>query len=139
MALKVKHKKVEFGVGDTIKVIQTIKEGKKVRTQGFEGIVISIKGRGDNKSFTVRKMGVSQIGIERIFPLASPFIESIEVVRKGLGGVRRSKLYYIREKPKKEIEKIYSRASRREIAIKGAKKTKAPVKPRKRKGKSASK
>lgn len=113
MALKASHKETEFGVGDQIKVFQKIKEGEKERLQVFEGVVLGIKGRGENKSFTVRRIGVQQIGIERIFPLSSPSIERIEVIREGVKGTRRAKLYYIRNKPKKEIEKIYSRAVKR--------------------------
>jgi large subunit ribosomal protein L19 len=112
MALKILHKDAEFGVGDRVKVSQRIKEGDKTRTQIFEGIVISIKGRGENKMFTVRRIGVAAIGIERIFPLESPTIEKVVVVKKGLGGIKRAKLYYVRTKSPKEIEKIYSRAAR---------------------------
>jgi len=110
MALKANHNKIDFGIGDKIKVYQKITEGDKQRTQAFEGIVIAIKNRGENKSFTVRKMGVQAIGIERIFPLFSPLIEKIEVVKKGMQGVRRAKLYYIRNKSSQEIDKIYSKA-----------------------------
>ena len=114
MALKTKHKEVTFGVGDQIKVIQNIHEGEKTRLQAFEGIVIKIKGREENQSFTVRRIGIQQIGIERIFPTLTPTIERIEVVKKGTRGTRRAKLYYIRDKSKKEIEKIYTRAKRKE-------------------------
>jgi len=137
MALIAKHKEIEFGVGDRIKVVSKIKEGEKTRQQAFEGLVIGIKGRGENKSFTVRRIGVQQIGIERIFPLLSPSIEEIEVVKKGLKGVRRAKLYYTREKARKEIEEIYSRATKKE-EIKAAKKTKKAKKTSK-KTKKASK
>lgn len=118
MAIKAKHKDTEFGVGDTVKVVQRIKEGEKERLQTFEGIVIGIKGRGINKTFTVRRIGAQQIGIERIFPLATPTIEKVEEVRRGLRGSRRAKLYYIRDKSKREIEKIYSRTREREEAKK---------------------
>ena len=114
MALIAKHKDSEFAIGDTVSVVQELKEGDKTRKQVFEGVVIAIKGKGINKSFTVRRIGAQQVGIERIFPLASPIIEKVEVVRGGLLGVRRAKLYYIRDKSKKEIEKIYSRAVKRE-------------------------
>ena len=113
MALKIKHKEIEFGVGDQIKVWQKIKEGDKFRLQAFEGMVIGIKGRGAGKSFTVRRIGEAGIGIEKIFPLEATVIEKIDVVRKGTAGVSRAKLYYTRRKAKKEIEEIYSRASRR--------------------------
>lgn len=110
MAITANHKGVEFGVGDKVSVTQKIKEGEKERLQNFEGIVIGIKGRDVNKSFTVRRIGVQQIGIERIFPLFSPSLEKIEVTRKGSSGIRHAKLYYIRKKSKREIEKIYSRS-----------------------------
>lgn len=114
MAITTQHKNTTFGVGDTVRVTQHIKEGDKTRKQVFEGIVTQIKGRSDTKSFTVRRIGAQNVGIERIYPLASPIIESIEVVRKGTRGVRRANLKYIRTKPRKEIEKIYSRARKRQ-------------------------
>ena len=111
MALTAKYKDIEFGVGDRVKVIQKIKEGEKNRLQAFEGMVIGIKGRQENKTFKVRRMGAQQIGIERIFPLTSPTLEDIQIVKKGGKGVRHAKLYYTREKSRKEISKIYSRHS----------------------------
>ncbi|MCK4588254.1 50S ribosomal protein L19 [Candidatus Woesebacteria bacterium] len=128
MALKAKHNNIEFGVGDTIRVIQSLKEGGKTRSKAFEGMVIGIKGREENKTFTVRKIGVGKIGIERIFPLFSPLIEKIEVVRTGVRGVRRAKLYYTRTKPHREIEKIYSRAARLEEKKAPKKRKNAPKK-----------
>ena len=113
MALTAVHNDVTFGVGDRIKVFQKIKEGEKTRSQAFEGMVIGIKGREENKSFTVRRIGVQQIGIERIFPLASPTIEKIMVLKKGTSGARHAKLYYTRDKSRREIEKIYSRTSKK--------------------------
>lgn len=113
MALKTKHSDTSFGVGDEVKVYQKIKEGEKERTQVFEGMVMKIRGRGVDKSFTVRRIGTAKIGIERIFPLASPVVEKVEVVRHGTKGVRRSKLYYTRDKSAREIEDIYARAKRR--------------------------
>jgi len=112
MALKAKHNEVEFGIGDVIRIIQKIKEGDKQRTQAFEGTLIAIKGR-DSKSITVRRIGAQQVGIERIFPLSSPTIEKIEVVRHGMEGTKHAKLYYIRNKSKREIEKIYSRQTKK--------------------------
>lgn len=109
MALTATLKDVEFGVGDKIKLSQKIKEGDKERTQIFEGLVISIRGRGVNKSFTLRKIGAGGIGVERIFPLASPTLEKVSIVKKGGAGVKRAKLYYVRGKAPREIEKIYSR------------------------------
>lgn len=113
MALKITHKDVAFGIGDKVRVIQKIKDGEKERTATFEGIVIKIRGSGANKMFTTRRSGVQGVGIERIFPLSSPFIEKVEVVKTGTAGVRRAKLYYIRTKSPREIDQIYSRAGRR--------------------------
>lgn len=84
----------KFNAGDTISVDYKIKEGNKERIQQFRGVVIKIKGEGINKTFTVRKMS-DGVGVERIFPMNSPFIESITVNK--YGRVRRSKLYYLRE------------------------------------------
>lgn len=114
MALTIKHKDSEFGIGDKIRVIQKIKEGDKERTQSFEGMLISIRGLGMGQTFTVRRIGVHLIGIERIFPLFSPTIERVEILKKGTKGVRSAKLFYTRGKSKKEIEKIFARAQRRE-------------------------
>ena len=84
----------EFRVGDTVRVGVRIKESKKERVQAFEGVVISRKGYGVSETFTVRKMS-SGVGVERIFPIHSPKLDSIEVVRKGKA--RRAKLYYARD------------------------------------------
>jgi len=112
MALKTTHNEVEFGVGDVVRVHLKVND----RTQIFEGTVIKIKGEGKGKSFTVRRIGAQKIGIEQIFPLNAPTVEKVEVSRKGMRGSRHAKLYYIRDKSKKEIETIYSRARRREEA-----------------------
>lgn len=82
-----------FRSGDTLKVFVKIKEGDKSRIQLFEGLVIARQGSGIGETFTVRKMS-SQIGVERTFPVHSPVIDHIEVVRHGK--VRRNKLYYLR-------------------------------------------
>lgn len=116
MSLIIKHKDQEFGVGDRIKIFQKIKEGEKTRVAFFEGMVLAIKGRGDRKMFTVRRIGEAGIGIEKIFPISLPTIEKIEVIKKGTRGVKQAKLYYTREKSTKEIDKIYSRAKRKEQA-----------------------
>ena len=84
----------EFRVGDTVRVGVRIIEGKKERVQAFEGVVISRKGYGVSETFTVRKIS-SGVGVERIFPIHSPKLDSIEVVRKGKA--RRAKLYYARD------------------------------------------
>lgn len=82
-------------VGDTLRVHSKLIEGEKTRTQVFEGILIRIKGRGENKTFTVRRVGVGGIGVERIWPLNSNSLVKIEVKKKA-GRIRRSKLYYLR-------------------------------------------
>lgn len=83
----------KFRAGDTVSVDYKIKEGNKERIQQFRGVVIKIKGSGTKKSFTVRKMS-DNIGVERIFPFESPFIEKITVNK--YGKVRRAKLFYLR-------------------------------------------
>jgi large subunit ribosomal protein L19 len=84
----------DFRAGDTIKVHVKVSEGDKQRIQIFQGVVISRKGDGTRASFTVRKMS-GGIGVERVFPLHSPAIDKVEMVRHGR--VRRAKLYYLRE------------------------------------------
>jgi large subunit ribosomal protein L19 len=97
------RKKLDIRPGDTVKVVQKIKEGDKTRLQAFEGMVLAKKhGKENGGTFTVRKM-IDEIGVERIFPLYSPVIASIEVLKRAQ--VRRSKLYYIREKATKELKK----------------------------------
>lgn len=84
----------DFRAGDTVQVNVKVKEGEKERIQTFEGVVIALKRRGASSSFTVRKISYG-IGVERIFPLFSPIIDSI--VRISQGEVRRAKLYYLRD------------------------------------------
>jgi large subunit ribosomal protein L19 len=117
MALIAKHKEIDFGVGDEIKVYLKVKEGEKTRSQVFQGMVIGIKGRDTGKSFTVRKIGAQKVSIEMIFPLNTPSIEKVEVIRKGTEGVTHAKLYYTREKSTREIERIYSRASHKNVKL----------------------
>ncbi len=83
----------KFGAGDTITVSYKIKEGNKERIQNFRGVVIQLRGSGSTKTFTIRKMS-GNIGVERIFPYYSPFIENIEVNK--FGRVRRKRLFYLR-------------------------------------------
>lgn len=116
MSLRIKHNEIEFGVGDRIKVFQRIKEGEKTRVAFFEGMVLQIRGRGDRKMFTVRRVGEAAIGIERIFPISLPSIEKIEVIKNGTKGVKRARLFYTRDKSTKEIDKIYSRAKKLEAS-----------------------
>ena len=91
-------------VGDTIAVHQNIKEGEKSRVQIFEGVVISVQNRQENKSFTVRKIASGAIGVEKIFPVDLPSISKIQVKRKG--EVRRAKLYYLRDRIGKSANKV---------------------------------
>lgn len=90
-----KEKPPVFNVGDTIRVGVRIKEGEKSRIQAFEGIVIAKKHGGIQETFTVRRMSHG-VGVERVFPLHSPVVESVEVVRQGR--TRRGKLYYLRDR-----------------------------------------
>jgi large subunit ribosomal protein L19 len=85
----------DFNVGDTVKVYSKIVEGKTERVQMFQGTVIAKKGSGVQEAFTVRRV-ISGLGVERVYPVNSPRLVKIEVTRKGL--VRRSKLYYLRDK-----------------------------------------
>jgi large subunit ribosomal protein L19 len=85
----------QFKVGDTVKVFSKIVEGGKERVQGFEGIVIKRQGGGARETFTVRKL-VQGVGVERTFPVHSPRLEKINVLRSGK--VRRAKLYYLRKR-----------------------------------------
>jgi len=97
------RKKVDVRPGDTVRVMQKIKEGEKTRLQAFEGIILAIKhGKEIGGTFTVRKV-VDSVGVERIFPLFSPSIDSIDVLKRAK--VRRAKLYYIREKATKELKR----------------------------------
>jgi large subunit ribosomal protein L19 len=85
----------DFKVGDTVKVAVKIKEGDKTRSQAFEGIVIARKGSGLKETFTVRRISFGE-GVERVFQLHSPHIDSIKVVKKGK--VKRARLYYLRKR-----------------------------------------
>lgn len=89
-----KAKAPEFRPGDTVKVHMKVKEGESERVQIFEGVVIVRRGRGAGENFTVRKISFG-VGVERTFPISSPHIERIELVRTGK--VRRSRLYYLRD------------------------------------------
>ncbi len=85
-----------FRAGDTVNVHYRVREGDKERIQQFEGDVVSRRGSGSNKTFIVRKVSAGNIGVERIFPLYSPFIAKIDIRKEG--DVRRSKLYYLRDR-----------------------------------------
>lgn len=90
-----------FDIGDTVKVFVKVVEGNRERLQGFEGVVIARKNGGVRETFTVRRVSFG-VGIERTFPLHSPKIDHIDVVRKG--EVRRAKLYYLRERSGKSAK-----------------------------------
>ena len=90
-----------FNIGDTVKVFVKVKEGNRERLQGFEGVVIARKNGGIRETFTVRRVSFG-IGVERTFPLHSPKIDHIEIIRKG--DVRRAKLYYLRERSGKSAK-----------------------------------
>jgi large subunit ribosomal protein L19 len=89
------RKTPEFQPGDTVRVNVRIKEGERERVQAYEGVVIARAGSGHHENFTVRKISFGE-GVERVFPVLSPNIESIEVKRRGV--VRRAKLYYLRDR-----------------------------------------
>jgi large subunit ribosomal protein L19 len=99
----------EIASGDTVRVHQEIVEGKKKRIQIFEGLVIAIKGSGNGKSFTVRRIAVGSVGVEKIFPIMLPNIKKIEVKRKGQ--VRRAKLYYLRDRIGKKASKVKEKST----------------------------
>lgn len=94
--ISTKFNSTELHIGDTVRVHTTVVEGNKQRIQIFEGIIISMHGRGENKMITVRRIGSGGVGVERIWPLNSTSIVKIEV-QKRASNVRRSKLYYLRE------------------------------------------
>jgi len=114
----------EFGPGDTVKVMVKVVEGNNTRNQAYEGVCIARSGAGLNESFTVRKISYGE-GVERVFPVYSPFITAIEVIRRG--AVRRAKLYYLRGRRGKSAriaERTDARARRLNAAWKGFKKPK---------------
>ncbi|MEQ1930778.1 MAG: 50S ribosomal protein L19 [Parvularculaceae bacterium] len=99
----------EFAPGDTLRVNVKVREGERERLQAYEGVCIGRAGQGLNENFTVRKISFGE-GVERVFPVHSPMVDSIEVVRRGK--VRRAKLYYLRERAGKsariseKVEKV---------------------------------
>jgi len=90
-----------FNIGDTVKVFVKVKEGNRERLQGFEGVVIARKNGGIRETFTVRRVSFG-VGVERTFPLHSPKIDHIDIIRHG--DVRRAKLYYLRERSGKSAK-----------------------------------
>jgi|SRR4051794_35826580 len=115
----------QFQVGDTVDVHTRIIEGEKERIQVFSGTVIMKKGRGINETFTVRRI-VNNEGVERIFPLHSPFISKV-VVRRG-GETRRAKLFYLRDRVGKAVKLTEKRKAKREEGENGAAATDKPSK-----------
>ena len=115
-AAQQKEGRADFRIGDTVKVHFSIVEGKNERVQIYEGLVIARKNGGARQTFTVRKLSYG-VGVERIFPVHSPRIQKIEVTRRGK--IRRSKLYYIRDrvgKRAKVAERIQRKADRKPTA-----------------------
>ncbi|MFD1333102.1 50S ribosomal protein L19 [Methylopila musalis] len=109
----------DFAPGDTVIVNVKVKEGERVRVQAYEGVVIARSGGGLNQNFTVRKISYGE-GVERVFPLFSPLIDSVKVVRRGK--VRRAKLYYLRDRRGKSA-RIAEKQDRSQKALaKGGKK-----------------
>src|ERR1700754_3141001 len=102
----------EFRPGDTVRVNVKIKEGERERVQAYEGVCIARDGQGVDENFTVRKISFGE-GVERVFPILSPNIESIEVKRRGV--VRRAKLYYLRDRRGKS-----ARIAERQVSAKDA-------------------
>ena len=98
----------DFQAGDSLRVMVKVQEGERIRTQAYEGVCIARSGGGLHESFTVRKISYGE-GVERVFPLYSPLVDSIKVVRRG--AVRRAKLYYLRDRRGKSA-RIAERAER---------------------------
>jgi large subunit ribosomal protein L19 len=123
-AVTMKRGVPEFGPGDTVRIMVKVIEGNNTRQQAYEGVVIARSGSGLNESFTVRKISYGE-GVERVFPIYSPYIAEIEVLRRGK--VRRAKLYYLRGRRGKSAripERTDARARRLNAAWKGFKKQK---------------
>ena len=117
-AAQLKAEVPEFRVGDTVKVYGKIKEGNRERIQVFEGTVLKRQGTGVRETFTVRKNS-NGVGVEKTWPLHSPFVEDIQVVRRGKA--RRAKLFYLRDrvgKSAKTKEKVGARIQTNEIVLK---------------------
>ena len=112
-ALAKKRKVPEFGPGDTLRVNVKVVEGDRARVQAYEGVCIGRSGGGVNENFTVRKISYGE-GVERVFPVYSPLIAGIEVVRRGK--VRRAKLYYLRDRRGKSARIVERTEPRKEKA-----------------------
>ncbi len=103
--LSAKISDIDIKIGDTARVHTKVVEGAKTRIQVFEGIVIRIQGRGENATFTVRRIGAGGVGVERIWPINSNIIVKMEV-KKSATSIRRSKLYYLRDLTGKSAVRI---------------------------------
>ena len=103
MAIKITYKDQEFFVGDSVRVNYKIKEKDKERLQAFDGVILAIQGTGENKNFIVQKHASDAVNVERIFPINSPWIDSIKKLRSPKVKIRRSKLYYLRNPKAKTI------------------------------------
>lgn len=103
MAIQFKYKDQTFSVGDTVKVNYKIKEKDKERIQAFDGIILAIQGLGENKNFIVQKAASGDVKVERIFPINSPWIDSIKKLRSPKTKIRRAKLYYLRDSKARKI------------------------------------
>jgi large subunit ribosomal protein L19 len=114
--LAAKRATPEFQPGDTVRVNVRIKEGERERVQAYEGVCIARAGSGHHENFTVRKISFGE-GVERVFPVLSPNIESIEVKRRG--AVRRAKLYYLRDRRGKSARIAERQVSREEKPTEG--------------------
>ncbi|QJU56758.1 50S ribosomal protein L19 [Sphingomonas sp. AP4-R1] len=113
-ALTAKRPIPEFRPGDTLKVGVKVVEGERTRVQSYEGVCIARSNKGMGSSFTVRKISFGE-GVERVFPLYSPNIDSIDVVRKGV--VRRAKLYYLRGRTGKAARIAERRDNREKVSV----------------------
>ena len=103
MSLKFTHKDIEFNIGETVKVEYKIKEKDKERLQAFDGVILGITGTGENKNFIVQKAASDAVKVERIFPVNSPWIDSIKKLRSPKTKIRRAKLYYLRDPKARSI------------------------------------
>ena len=122
--IEAKRKLPEFQPGDTVRVQVRVTEGSRTRVQAYEGVVIARAGSGFQENFTVRKISYGE-GVERVFPVYSPMVEGVEIVRRGK--VRRAKLYYLRGRRGKSariFERTDARAKRLNAAFKGFKRPK---------------
>lgn len=100
-----KFGETDIHIGDTLRVHSSVVEGSKTRIQVFEGLLIRLRGRGENKTFTIRKIGAAGVGVERTWPLQARSLVKVEVKKK-TSGVRRSKLYYLRGLTGKEAVRV---------------------------------